>query len=79
MLRRHEKIFVFVTHDPRIALLSDFRVIMKEGGIAQVLYTNHVERDFAERVTKLDDVLGSLREIIRKGERLTTEALEGVL
>ncbi|NLN64403.1 MAG: ATP-binding cassette domain-containing protein [Clostridiaceae bacterium] len=79
LLRRHEKIFVFVTHDPRIALLSDFRVIMKEGGIAQVLYTNHVERDFAERVTKLDDVLGSLREIIRKGERLTTEALEGVL
>ena len=26
---RHRKIFIFVTHDPRIALLSDFRVVMQ--------------------------------------------------
>jgi len=79
LLRRHAKIFVFVTHDPRIALLSDFRIIMKEGGIFRVLHTDQTERSFAEKVTRLDDMLGLLRDIIRKGERLTTDALEGIL
>lgn len=79
LLRQHEKIFVFVTHDPRIALLSDFRVIMKEGGIAGVLQTDHTEKKFSEQIARLDDMLGSLRDIIRKGERLTTDAMEGIL
>lgn len=79
LLRQHEKIFVFVTHDPRIALLSDFRVIMKEGGITSILYTDQTERKFAEKVARLDDMLGALRDIIRKGDRLTTDALEGMI
>ncbi len=79
LLRQHEKIFVFVTHDPRIALLSDFRVIMKEGGIARVLQTNQTERKFSEQIARLDDMLGFLRDIIRKGERLTADAMEGIL
>ena len=29
LLRQHRKIFIFVTHDPRIALLSDFRIVMQ--------------------------------------------------
>lgn len=79
LLRQYEKIFIFVTHDPRIALLSDFRVIMKDGGVTQVLHTDSMEREFAKKVTKLDDLLGSLRESIRQGERLTAAALEGIL
>lgn len=79
LLRRYEKIFVFVTHDPRIALLSDFRVIMKEGGIVRILHTDHIERKFAEKVARLDDILGSLRDIIRNGDRLTGDALEGMI
>ncbi len=79
LLRRQLKIFVFVTHDPRIALLSDFRLIMKEGGISNVLHTDNTERKFAEKVAKLDDMLCSLRDIIRKGDRLTAETMEGIL
>jgi len=79
LLRRYEKIFVFVTHDPRIALLSDFRVIMKEGGIVRILHTDHDERKFAEKVARLDDILGSLRDIIRNGDRLTGNVLEGMV
>ncbi|MCL6588987.1 MAG: ATP-binding cassette domain-containing protein [Firmicutes bacterium] len=79
LLRQYEKIFIFVTHDPRIALLSDFRVIMKDGGITQVLHTDSTEREIAKKVTKLDDLLGCLREKIRNGERLTAAAMEGIL
>jgi len=31
LLREHRKIFIFVTHDPRIALLSDYRIVMQGG------------------------------------------------
>ena len=35
LLRQHRKIFIFVTHDPRIALLSDFRIIMQGGCVTR--------------------------------------------
>ena len=37
LLKRYEKIFIFVTHDPRIALLSDLRIIMKNGAMKKYL------------------------------------------
>ena len=37
LLRQYRKIFIFVTHDPRIALLSDFRIVMQGGCVTQVL------------------------------------------
>lgn len=76
-LRGFRKIFIFVTHDPRIALLSDYRVVMREGRIAEVLRTSDVERSLSPAVNRLDDMLTSLRESIRKGERVAADALEG--
>ena len=38
LLRQYRKIFIFVTHDPRIALLSDFRIVMQDGRITKVLH-----------------------------------------
>lgn len=79
LLRKYEKIFIFVTHDPRIALLSDYRIIMKEGSIHQILHTDQAEQEFAKKVTKLDDILCTLRDQIRHGERLNPGLMEGVL
>jgi len=70
LLRRHRKIFIFVTHDPRIALLSDFRIVMNGGRIMKVLRTDSGEMEFAREVSRLDDGLSRLREKIRVGERL---------
>ncbi len=36
LLREHRKIFIFVTTIPRIALLSDYRIVMKGGIVTQV-------------------------------------------
>lgn len=62
LLRQYHKIFIFVTHDPRIALLSDYRIVMQGGTITQVLHTDHAERKFSAVVSRLDDILSKLRE-----------------
>jgi ABC-type lipoprotein export system ATPase subunit len=77
LLRQHRKIFIFVTHDPRIALLSDYRIVMRSGTITQVLRTDEAERQVAARVSRLDDLLSGLRERLRQGERVTPRELEG--
>lgn len=79
LLRQHRKIFIFVTHDPRIALLSDYRIVMQGGSISRVLHTDTAERTFSEVVSRLDDTLSRLRDKIRLGERVTATELEGWL
>jgi ABC-type lipoprotein export system ATPase subunit len=78
LLRQYRKIFIFVTHDPRITLLSDYRIVMQGGSITKVLYTNEEERAFSHKVSKLDDLLSAMRDKIRFGERLTSHELEGL-
>ena len=75
LLRRHRKIFIFVTHDPRIALLSDFRIVMQNGGITQVLSTTDEERGVSTYVNRLDDALSTLREKLRLGMTLSADDL----
>ncbi|HNY86521.1 MAG TPA: ATP-binding cassette domain-containing protein [Candidatus Hydrogenedentes bacterium] len=70
LLKRRRKIFVFVTHDPRIALLSDFRIVMQGGRMTRVMRTDAAERRLAGTVGRLDDALSRLREAIRTGGRL---------
>jgi ABC-type lipoprotein export system ATPase subunit len=79
LLRQYRKIFIFVTHDPRIALLSDYRIVMQGGRITQVLHTDEEERKFGAVVAHLDDVLSKLRDKIRFGERVTSLELEGLV
>ena len=73
LLRQHRKIFIFVTHDPRIALLSDFRVVMQNGRITRVLSTSDEERSVSAHVNRLDDALSLLRERLRQGLRLSAQ------
>ena len=76
LLRQYQKIFIFVTHDPRIALLSEFRVVMKNGGMQQVLATDTEEQHVVQEIKKLDDLLLEFRRRIRDGFRVGREHLE---
>lgn len=67
LLKKYRKIFVFVTHDPRIALLSDFRVIMKNGAMQKIITTNAEEKMAAIGLKKIDDVMLEFRKLIRSG------------
>ena len=79
LLRQHRKIFIFVTHDPRIALLSDFRIVMQGGRVTRLLHTGEVERRLSIKVSKLDDTLSRLREKLRQGLQLSEHELEEVV
>jgi ABC-type lipoprotein export system ATPase subunit len=71
LLKKYDKIFVFVTHDPRIALLSDFRIIMKNGAMQKMIITNGEEKRAAIGLKKIDDVMLEFRKRIRAGEEIT--------
>jgi len=76
LLKKYEKIFIFVTHDPRIALLSDFRIVMKNGAMQKIIRPDNEERTVSEGIKKLDDALTILRDKLRNGEKLTNHDLE---
>jgi ABC-type lipoprotein export system ATPase subunit len=76
LLRRYEKVFLFVTHDPRIALLSDFRIVLRNGAMQDVIETGDEELRVAEEIRKLDDLLLDFRQRIRQGDRLGYGMLE---
>ena len=78
LLREYRKIFIFVTHDPRIALLSDYRMVMQGGTVTKVLHTDEDERRLFVKVSQLDDLLSGLREQMRQGQRLVMRELEGL-
>ena len=76
LLKKYDKIFVFVTHDPTIALLSDFRIVMKNGAMQKLVYSNEDERIAANELKRMDDVILHFRGIIRAGEELNVSHLE---
>jgi ABC-type lipoprotein export system ATPase subunit len=76
LLKRYRKLFVFVTHDPTIALLSDCRIIMKNGAMQKVIRSNPEEKAAAGILRKMDDTILFFRGLIREGKELTDKHLE---
>jgi ABC-type lipoprotein export system ATPase subunit len=71
LLKRYKKIFVFVTHDPCIALMSDFRIVMQNGAMQQLIRTQVEEKKAAMKMKQIDDMMLDFRQIIRSGNELT--------
>ena len=71
LLKQYNKIFVFVTHDPHIALLSDFRIIMRNGSMEKLVCTNPEERKVAGELGKIDNIMLTFRTLIRNGEEIS--------
>ena len=71
LLKRYKKIFVFVTHDPCIALMSDFRIVMQNGAMQQLINTRAEEKKVAGKMKQIDDMMLDFRQIIRSGDELT--------
>jgi ABC-type lipoprotein export system ATPase subunit len=75
LLKGYEKIFVFVTHDPCIALLSDFRIVLKNGAMQKLITTGVEEKSAATEMKKMDDIMLAFRSIIRAGDEISEEIL----
>ena len=70
LLLNKEKIVLIATHDPLLALSCDRRIVIKNGGIADVVNTLEAEKKSAACLAALDSKLGLLRENVRKGRHL---------
>lgn len=70
LLLNKEKIVLLATHDPLLALSCDRRIVIKNGGIADVVQTLDAEKKSAACLSDLDKKLGLLRERVRKGKHL---------
>ncbi|OOG25156.1 ABC transporter ATP-binding protein [Thioalkalivibrio denitrificans] len=79
LLRNYQKIFLFVTHDLHIALLSNARLVMRAGAMQALIATEEREQRMAGRLRQLDEMMLHFRDRIRAGERLSEEDLEARL
>jgi ABC-type lipoprotein export system ATPase subunit len=76
MLKHYRKIFVFVTHDPCIALTSDFRIVMKNGAMQQWVVTSPEEKKIVHKMKQMDDILLDFRQLIRDGEAISEHFID---
>jgi ABC-type lipoprotein export system ATPase subunit len=73
VLKEHCKSVIFVTHDPLVSLLSDRRLVMKQGGVEKILRPEGREIHIRDMVARIDLTLCRFRERIRAGELLTEQ------
>ena len=76
-IRKHEalnalvgngKIVMVVTHDPVLALMTEKRIVMKNGGMRTLIDTTQGETELLESLKSIDGLLLRLREKVRSGE-----------
>ncbi len=70
-LREYQKAVIFVTHDPYLALITDRRIVMRNGAVSAVLEPQDHEREILRTVSGMDTFLWDLREQIRRGDLIT--------
>lgn len=68
VLSGHGKIVMVVTHDPVLALMTDKRIVMKSGGMIQVVDTTKEEKELSKKLNKVDEIMLNLRDKVRNGE-----------
>ncbi|OPX62649.1 MULTISPECIES: ATP-binding cassette domain-containing protein [unclassified Methanoregula] len=75
-LKHYHKAVIFVTHDPLLAMITDRRIIMKNGAVTAVLEPGGTERDMVLHVSGIDAFLVELRERIRAGDLIGADLLK---
>ena len=68
-----DKIVLISTHDPLLALRGVRRLVIRNGGIAEVIETSVRERDNLARIEAVDQVVMDIRDRLRRGQRIEEE------
>jgi ABC-type lipoprotein export system ATPase subunit len=71
LLLRKEKVVLIATHDPLLALMADRRLVIKNGGIRQIIQTTDAEKKLLTELEQLDNRLQSARQWLRSGDVIT--------
>ncbi|EPY00393.1 ATP-binding cassette domain-containing protein [Magnetospirillum fulvum] len=75
LLVAEDKIVLISTHDPLLALRGGRRLVIRHGGIAEIITTSAAERANLLALERVDAGLMDIRERLRRGERID-DALE---
>lgn len=78
VLSGHGKIVMVVTHDPVLALMTNRRIVMRSGGMEKVISTTESEKSISKELSRIDDLLLSLRDKVRNGDVIEDINMEGV-
>lgn len=70
LLTGEDKIVLIATHDPVLALLADARLVIRNGGIQQILQKSPEEELVLREAEAIDRRMMELRSLLRAGERL---------
>jgi ABC-type lipoprotein export system ATPase subunit len=70
LLLSEQKIVLMATHDPLLALLGDYRLVIAVGGIASILPRCPDESKIVDQLQQLDHKYLTMRSILRSGGRL---------
>ena len=55
--------------------MADHRIVIKNGGIHEVLETTEEEKELLKRLTKMDAAIQEIRQSLRRGNILTSAQL----
>jgi ABC-type lipoprotein export system ATPase subunit len=75
-LAGHGKVVMVVTHDPVLALMTDKRIVMKNGGMQTVIATSEEEKAISKKLNKIDELMLNLRDKVRNGEIIQDIGIE---
>jgi ABC-type lipoprotein export system ATPase subunit len=70
LLVNGEKIVFISTHDPLLALRGSRRLVIRNGGIAEIIATSDKERQNLAYLESLDATLMGIRDRLRRGQRI---------
>jgi ABC-type lipoprotein export system ATPase subunit len=68
LLVKNEKIILIATHDPILALMAEQRLVIKNGGIHELIITSENEKKSLSALEGIDNKISILRNKIRHGE-----------
>ncbi len=75
LLVSQDKIVLMATHDPLLALMADWRIVIQNGGIHSVLQTSSEERQLLVELGNIDAIMQNARQMLRSGSSLQRESL----
>jgi ABC-type lipoprotein export system ATPase subunit len=70
LLIKKGKIVFLVTHDPMLALDTDKRFVMKNGGINKIIHTSIREKGIANYLSWINNYILNVREEVREGKQI---------
>ena len=70
VLTKNDKIVLISTHDPLLALRADRRIVIKNGGISDIIETSDEEKASLAHIENLQRTLSAVQHDLRTGNRI---------